>query len=120
MKSGRSFAKKAQPPAIFPAPGDDHDRCASDPVMHAEAICVARSERLTPIRRRVLQALLASHAPLGAYELMDRLAVQGTRPSPSIARSISCVSRASSTGSKAATLSSPACGNMRAAIQWCS
>ncbi|HEY1311427.1 MAG TPA: transcriptional repressor [Pseudolabrys sp.] len=78
----RSLAKKTQPRAVFPAPGHDHERCASDAITHAEAICVARAERLTPIRRRVLEALLASHAPLGAYELIDRLAVRGTRPAP--------------------------------------
>ena len=30
----------------------------------------------------MLEALLASHAPLGAYELIDRLAVRGARPAP--------------------------------------
>ena len=34
------------------------------------------------MRRRVLEALLASHQPLGAYELIDRLAVRGARPAP--------------------------------------
>jgi Fur family zinc uptake transcriptional regulator len=68
--------------AIFPAPGHDHDRCASDAIMHAETICAERKERLTPVRRRVLEALLASHAPLGAYELIDRLAEHRARPAP--------------------------------------
>ena len=67
---------------MFPAPGHDHARCASDAIAHAEAICAARKERLTPIRRRVLEALLESHAPLGAYELIDRLAEDGSRPAP--------------------------------------
>lgn len=73
---------KQQSQAVFPAPGHDHDRCASDAIAHAEAICAARHERLTPIRRRVLEALLASHQPLGAYELIDRLAEDGTHPAP--------------------------------------
>ena len=30
----------------------------------------------------MLEALLASHRPLGAYEVMDRLAEQGPRPAP--------------------------------------
>ena len=30
----------------------------------------------------MLEALLASHAPLGAYELIDRLAARGARPAP--------------------------------------
>ena len=37
--------------AVFPAPGHDHDRCASDALAHAEAICAERGERLTPTRR---------------------------------------------------------------------
>ena len=76
------MARKSHARAIFPTPGHDHDRCAHDAIAHAEAICEARKERLTPIRRRVLEALLASHAPLGAYELIDRLATDGARPAP--------------------------------------
>lgn len=71
---------KSQP--IFPVPGHDHARCATDAIAHAEAICAERKERLTPIRRRVLEALLSSHKPLGAYELIDRLAEHGARPAP--------------------------------------
>jgi Fur family zinc uptake transcriptional regulator len=68
--------------AVFLAPDHDHDRCSSDALAHAEALCAARGERLTPVRRRVLEALLASHAPLGAYDLIDRLARRGARPAP--------------------------------------
>jgi Fur family transcriptional regulator, zinc uptake regulator len=48
----------------------------------AEAICLDRGQRLTPTRRKVLAALLASHKPLGAYEIIDRLAPKGPRPAP--------------------------------------
>jgi Fur family zinc uptake transcriptional regulator len=72
----------SKPHPVFPAPDHDHARCANDALAHAEAICAARKERLTPVRRRVLEALLASHAPLGAYELIDRLATGGARPAP--------------------------------------
>jgi Fur family transcriptional regulator, zinc uptake regulator len=82
MKAKHSLAKKAHARNAFPTPGHDHDRCASDAISHAEAICAARKERLTPIRRSVLEALLASHKPLGAYELIDRLAAHGARPAP--------------------------------------
>lgn len=82
MKAERSLARKLRARAVFPTPGHDHERCASDAIAHAEAICAAHKERLTPIRRRVLEALLASHAPLGAYELIDRLAERGSRPAP--------------------------------------
>jgi Fe2+/Zn2+ uptake regulation proteins len=80
----RTVPKKAQARDIFPTPDHDHGRCAADAITHAEAVCEANKERLTPIRRRVLEELLASHAPLGAYELIDRLADtgEGARPAP--------------------------------------
>jgi len=78
----RFLTKKSHSHAVFPAPDHDHDRCANDAMAHAEALCEARGERLTPIRHRVLEALLATHEPLGAYELIDRLAEAGGRPAP--------------------------------------
>jgi Fur family zinc uptake transcriptional regulator len=68
--------------AIFPAPDHDHERCASDALAYAEAQCTARSQRLTPIRRQVLETLLASHKPLGAYEIIERMANRNGRPAP--------------------------------------
>ncbi len=68
--------------AVFPAPDHDHDRCSTDAMAAAEALCAERGQRLTPIRRKVLAALLASHKPLGAYEIIDRLAPKGARPAP--------------------------------------
>ena len=70
------------PRAIFPAPDHDHGRCTSDALAYAEEQCAARSQRLTPIRRRVLEALLASHKPLGAYEIIERMAAKSGRPAP--------------------------------------
>lgn len=49
---------------------------------HAETVCATRSQNFTPMRRHVLQALLASHRPLGAYEIIDALAQHVTRPAP--------------------------------------
>jgi Fur family transcriptional regulator, zinc uptake regulator len=66
-----------KPHAIFPAPDHDHASCTNAAIAHAEDLCAARSQRLTPMRRQVLEALLASHKPLGAYEIMDRLASNG-------------------------------------------
>ena len=76
------MARKTNLRAVFPAPDHDHERCASDALAHAETICAARHERLTPMRRAVLAALLASHAPLGAYELIDRLSRRAARLAP--------------------------------------
>ena len=69
------------PQSVFPAPDHDHGRCASAAIAHAEVLCAARAQRLTPMRRHVLEALLDSHRPLGAYEIIERLARQG-RPAP--------------------------------------
>jgi Fur family zinc uptake transcriptional regulator len=70
------------PVSAFPAPDHDHARCSTDAMAQAEAICAARGQRLTPFRRQVLEALLVSHKPLGAYEIIDMLAAQGGRPAP--------------------------------------
>ena len=72
----------ARPAPVFPAPDHDHDRCSTDAMAVAEALCAQRGQRLTPIRRRVLGTLLASHKPLGAYEIIERLASKGARPAP--------------------------------------
>src|ERR1700761_5695660 len=66
----------------FPAPDHDHGRCTADALLHAERVCARRSQKLTPIRRGVLQALLSSHRPLGAYEVIDELAKSMPRPAP--------------------------------------
>jgi predicted transcriptional regulator len=69
------------PQSVFPAPDHDHGRCASAAIAHAEVLCAARAQRLTPMRRHVLEALLDSHRPLGVYEIIERLARHG-RPAP--------------------------------------
>jgi Fur family zinc uptake transcriptional regulator len=72
----------ARPAPVFPAPDHDHARCSTDAMAVAEALCAQRGQRLTPIRRKVLGTLLASHKPLGAYEIIERLASKGARPAP--------------------------------------
>jgi len=69
------------PHSVFPAPDHDHGHCASAAIAHAEMLCAARAQRLTPMRRHVLEALLGSHRPLGAYEIIERLAGRGP-PAP--------------------------------------
>jgi Fur family zinc uptake transcriptional regulator len=70
------------PQPVFHAPGHDHQRCTADALAHAETLCAERSQRLTPIRRQVLEVLLESHKPLGAYEIMDRAATRRGRLAP--------------------------------------
>jgi len=79
--SGRREYKSLMP-AIFPAPDHDHARCSADAISHAEALCAARAQRLTAPRRQVLEVLAASHKPLGAYEIIDLIAIGKPRPAP--------------------------------------
>src|ERR1700704_5518803 len=75
-------AQMTQTKPTFPAPDHDHGRCAADALHHAERVCEKRAQKFTPIRRQVLQALLSSHRPLGAYEVIDELAKAMPRPAP--------------------------------------
>ncbi len=47
---------------------------AGDALASAEAACRAKGARLTPMRREVLEALYATHRPLGAYDTAEVLA----------------------------------------------
>lgn len=51
----------------------DHDHCVADALAAAEIVCRQRGARLTDLRRRVLELVWESHAPIGAYELIDKL-----------------------------------------------
>ncbi len=70
----------AQP--IFHDPDHDHGRCTADALAHAEALCAGSGQRLTPMRRRVLEVLLEKHKPLGAYEIIEHAVTEGPRPAP--------------------------------------
>src|SRR4029077_3537186 len=80
-RNARNHPMTSTKPA-FPAPDHDHDRCTADGIIHAEKVCRERAQKFTPIRRQVLQALLSSHRPLGAYEVIDELAKSMPRPAP--------------------------------------
>src|SRR5262245_25421205 len=67
---------------VFPALDHDHARCSSDAMAIAQSQCDERGQRLTPMRRDVLAVLLGSHQPLGAYEIIERLAPGRPRPAP--------------------------------------
>jgi Fur family zinc uptake transcriptional regulator len=61
------------------AHASDRSARAPEALAEAEAQCRARGVRLTPIRRDVLAVLYSTHAPLGAYDIADRLAGRGRR-----------------------------------------
>ena len=48
----------------------------------AEKACAANGRKLTAMRRHVLETLAASHAALGAYEIIERIGAKRTPPAP--------------------------------------
>ena len=71
-----------RPPPAFPKRGHDHDYCVATALSAAETVCSAASERLTPIRKRVLELVWGSHRPIGAYAILDRLKDDGRSAAP--------------------------------------
>lgn len=63
----------------------DHSACVNDTLRKAEAHCAKTGLRLTPVRRRTLEILLAEHRALGAYDLLAVLAEEGLGAQPPVA-----------------------------------
>ena len=66
--------RRSRPDPSFPTPGHDHGPCLSDTLHRAAEAFEARGLKLTPLRRRVLEEVAASHHAIGAYEILERLA----------------------------------------------
>ncbi len=60
----------------------DHRACMTATLAAAETLARTRGQRLTPLRRRVLEIVLESHRPTGAYDVLASLARDRTRPAP--------------------------------------
>lgn len=69
-------------PSDFLAPGHDHAHCIAAALDQAEHQCRAQGARLTSQRRRVLEIVWTSHAPIGAYAILEQLAGEGSKPAP--------------------------------------
>jgi Fur family transcriptional regulator, zinc uptake regulator len=63
----------------------DHAHCSADVMARADSLVQAKGARLTPVRRRVLQILLEDHRALGAYDVLQRLVVEGFGNQPPVA-----------------------------------
>ncbi|AXI42117.1 transcriptional repressor [Sulfitobacter sp. SK011] len=63
----------------------DHAACVRTTLDRAEAHCAQTGLRLTPVRRRALEILLAEHRALGAYDLLEVLAAEGLGAQPPVA-----------------------------------
>jgi Fur family zinc uptake transcriptional regulator len=64
--------QKGPPPSIA-FRRHDHRRCQRQMQDSIEALCRTRRLRLTPRRRQVLEILISSHQPLGAYDILAEL-----------------------------------------------
>lgn len=63
----------------------DHGACMSTMLAQAQQHCTAMGLRLTPVRHRTLEILLAEHRALGAYDVLALLAAEGLGTQPPVA-----------------------------------
>ncbi|MEM7505479.1 MAG: transcriptional repressor [Pseudomonadota bacterium] len=63
----------------------DHADCVARVLAQVEEISAGESLNVTPVRRRVLELLLESHAALGAYDILRRLDEDGLGSQPPVA-----------------------------------
>jgi Fur family zinc uptake transcriptional regulator len=72
----------------------DHGRCIAEALNRAAGLCQARGVRLTPLRRQVLELVWQSHAPVGAYQILERLAgARGRVAPPTVYRALEFLAR---------------------------
>lgn len=68
--------------AAFAPRHHDHEDCVREALEAAAALCLARGERLTALRRVVLRLVWSSHRPIGAYEILEHLQQSRGRAAP--------------------------------------
>ena len=51
----------------------NHHQCIHDALSAAETTCRIKGLRMTPLRHQALELIWASHTPVKAYDLLDRL-----------------------------------------------
>lgn len=59
-----------------------HSACIKAALAVAESACRERGNRLTPIRRRVLELVWGGHEPVKAYDVLQRLQKERKRAAP--------------------------------------
>lgn len=63
--------------------GHDHAPCLAQSLSRAERAFVDQGLKMTPLRRRVLEEVAASHDAVGAYDVLERMARKaGSRIAP--------------------------------------
>jgi Fur family zinc uptake transcriptional regulator len=83
MSTKRHRATSPAGSKAFPGQGHDHASCVDAAIAAADRVCAASGARLTELRRQVLELVWRSHQPVGAYEILERLAAEsGRRAAP--------------------------------------
>jgi Fur family zinc uptake transcriptional regulator len=78
----------------FPLAAHDHERCVSAAVSRAHDLCSSRGAKLTELREQVLELVWRSHAPIGAYQVLDQLAaIRGRVAPPTVYRALEFLGR---------------------------
>lgn len=72
----------------FSEEGHDHQGCVRMTLSAAEEICRHRGVRLTRIRKKVLELVIARHEPVGAYDILERLQKEGRAAPPTVYRAL--------------------------------
>ena len=78
----RGVDDQAMQEMVFLSEEHDHAHCVDEALAQAEQICTERGARLTQLRRQVLRIVWASHRPIGAYDVLQRLTHEGRRAAP--------------------------------------
>ena len=60
----------------------DHSRCIKNALQDAEAACLSGGLRLTELRRKVLELVWSSHAPVKAYDILDQMHKDNPKTAP--------------------------------------
>lgn len=82
MSAGRSAA------ARFPKSGHNHAHCVASALAAAASLCEREGQRLTELRRRVLELVWSSHQPIGAYAILSQLKSGKTAAPPTVYRAL--------------------------------
>ena len=76
-------SKTKQETVISPFHGDhDHSHCQAEALESAIEECNRQGLRLTKIRQQVLEIIWATHNPIGAYDVLQKLQEAGHKPAP--------------------------------------
>ncbi len=59
-----------------------HNECIHSALSNAEKICMVKGLRLTDLRKRVLELVWASHGPVKAYDILDKLGDKSASAKP--------------------------------------